>query len=248
MLFDNGGLFGDLDNLFCEKNTNFFTNTNPKTILGKNLVLNFLGEIEFEIRNLGFSNKANEIANFYEECKETTGMITFFTNPVIKMILSEIQNMPTIRTYLKNRIFDDIENDKRKSLDDIFNNNEVIFQKNIDKNREYLKSKILKDREIKKIMEKYNCDKEKAEQLYELQKMQSKKNLLEKELEASFKDILGVDLNSLLSDKPNIKIQKPSKNNGFEISITNDDMDNNIDIQLDDNDNIRNDNSNGFWF
>ena len=62
-------------------------------------------------------------------------MISFFTNPVIKMILSEIQYMPTLRTYLKNRIFDDIENDKRENLDNIYNNNEEIYQNNINKNQ-----------------------------------------------------------------------------------------------------------------
>ena len=250
MLFDNNSFFGDLD-VFCEENTNFFTNTNPKTILGKNLVLNFLGEIEFEIRTLGFSNKANEIANFYENCKTTTGIISFFANPVIKMILQEIQYMPTIRTYLKNRIFDDIENDKIQSLDNIFNNNETIYQENINKNQEYLKAKILKEKEIKKIMSKYNCTKEKAEQLYNKQKLQSAKSQIEKGLENSLRSILSSFDLDIVKDV-NIKTDDDIINDFFELQkksiVIDTDDNNNIELTYDDNENTSQDNSNGFWF
>ena len=252
MLFDNNGFFGDLDSIFCDKNSNFFTNTNPKTILGKNLVLNFLGEIEFEIRTLGFSNKANDIANFYEECKTTTGIISFFTNPVIQMILQEIQYMPTIKKYLKNRIFDDIENDKIQSLDNIFNNNEAIYQENINKNQEYLKAKILKEKEIKKIMSKYNCTKEQAEQLYNKQRLQSTKSQIEKELESGLKNILSsLDLDIIKDIKTDDdiinEIITEQKKKDISKSFNTDDNEN-IEIKFDDNQNTNQDNSNGFWF
>ena len=91
MPLGNDGFF-NMNQLANTSDTSCFTNINTKTILGKNLVLNFLGKIEFEIKALGFSDTANEIAEYYEEAKKQGGIVEFFSNPVIKMILQEIQN------------------------------------------------------------------------------------------------------------------------------------------------------------
>lgn len=99
MFIDNDGfespfdLFEDNDNLF-EQNIN--------TILGKNVVLNFVARVNFEFLNFGWSQTANKIAEFYDSCN---GYIAFMSNPVVKMILEEIEYMPATKKIFKPTYF-----------------------------------------------------------------------------------------------------------------------------------------------
>lgn len=235
MPLGNNDFFG-LDSLFGADTSNFFTTTDTKSVLGKNVVLNFLGKIEFEIRNLGYSDTANEIADFYEKCKkDTCGIIGFFTNPVIKMILNEIQNMPTIRVYLKNRIFDEIEVDKVKSLDNIFKNNDEILEKQKTERTKFLKDKELYKKRINKIMYKHNCSFKEAEQIYKKEQEQKAIKEINKELDKGLSDFLGLGFSS------------PKDNTNYEIKISEDKP---IQITLDDDysDDIEiSDNNDNFW-
>ena len=107
---------------------------NPQSVLGKNKVLNFLGTIGFEISTLGFSNKANEIAEFYDNLKQEKGAVgikEFCDNEVIQSILTEMKSMPTVQRYLNERIFDLVKQDMVNTLNALFNDSEKILKKNI---------------------------------------------------------------------------------------------------------------------
>lgn len=222
--------FFSLENLLGVENSNFFTNTDTKSILGKNIVLNFLGKIEFEIRNLGYSDTANDIAEFYEKCKkDTCGIIGFFTNPVIQMILNEIQNMPTIRAYLKNRILDEIELDKIKNLNDTFENNEDILEKQKEERTKFLKEKELYKKRINRIMNKYKCTFEQAEQIYKEQEEQAKIKELNENLDKTINSMFGI------STEVHTKSHKPNKNKATEIILDDEIID---DTQFSDDNNF----------
>lgn len=122
MFIDNDGFEPPFD-LFEDNNNLFKQNIN--TILGKNVVLNFVARVNFEILNLGWSQTANKIAEFYDSCN---GYITFISNPVVKMILEEIEYMPATKKYLNQRIFQYIEKDKIKDLDRFYKNSESITE------------------------------------------------------------------------------------------------------------------------
>ena len=172
MTFGNS-MFGDFDikNLMTS-DTNMFTDTDVKTILGRNIVKNYLSKIDFEIKTFGYSESSIEIIEFYEECKKKGGIVEFVLNPVIKMILDEMENMRTVKYYLKDRIFDDIEDEKSKSLDDLFNNNEEITEKINQEKQDYMLEKEIRRKEIIKIQKRYNCSFEEAENIYEAHKRQ----------------------------------------------------------------------------
>jgi len=194
MPLGNNDFFG-LDSLLNAEVNNFFVSTDIRTVLGKNIVLNFLGKIEFEIRNLGFSDTANDIADFYEKCKsQNGGIIEFFTNPVVKMILSEIQSMPTLRNYLKKRIFDEIEIDKAKDLDRIFNNNEDILKKQEQERKEFLKEKEMRRKKLKQIAQKHDCTLEQAENILKQQESLQKDKELNKILDESLSNLLNMPI------------------------------------------------------
>lgn len=125
-------LFEDNDNLFKQ---------NINTILGKNVVLNFVARVNFEILNLGWSQTANKIAKFYDSCNS---YITFMSNPVVKMILEEIEYIPATKKYLNQRIFQYIEKDKIKDLDRLYKNSERITEdiKSEEDRRQQLKDRI----------------------------------------------------------------------------------------------------------
>ena len=172
MAFGNS-MFGDFDiKSMMASDTNMFTDTDVKTILGRNIVKNYLSKIDFEIKTFGYSESSIEIIEFYEECKKKGGIVEFISNPVIKMILDEIENMRTVKYYLKDRIFDDIEDEKSKSLDDLFNNNEEITEKINQEKQNYMLEKEIRRKEIIKIQKRYNCSFEEAENIYEAHKRQ----------------------------------------------------------------------------
>ena len=78
--FDLNFLSGDIDVFSQDINS----------VYGKNVIWNFLGKIKGEIKLMGYSNSANEIAEFYDKCKKSGEVAKFFTNPVINMILKEM--------------------------------------------------------------------------------------------------------------------------------------------------------------
>lgn len=187
-------MFGDFDlKGLIGGDTSIFTTTDVKTILGRNIVKNYLSKIDFEIKTFGYSESSIEIVEFYEDCKTKGGIVEFVSNPVIKMILEEIQNMRTVKFYLKERIFDDIEQEKAQSLDNIFNNNEELSEKINQEKQDFMLQKELKRKEISKIQKKYKCSFEEAEKMYEQfqkqQKMSEVNASLSKEFEKLFSDI-----------------------------------------------------------
>ena len=154
-----------------QENLSFFTSTNIKTVLGKNQVLNFVDKMNFELKMFDFSETALNIAEFYEESKNTKGIISFYQNQVIQMILYVIENYPELKKYLYERIFDSIEQDKIKCLDNTFKNNEEIYQKTQEQVNKFVEQKAIYEKQIKKIMKEKKCDRKTAELIYENEKL-----------------------------------------------------------------------------
>lgn len=154
-----------------QDNLSFFTKTNIKTVLGKNQVLNFVDKMNFELKMFDFSETALNIAEFYEESKNTKGIISFYQNQVIQMILYVIENYPELKKYLYERIFDSIEQDKIKCLDNTFKNNEEIYQKTQEQVNKFVEQKAIYEKQIKKIMKEKKCDRKTAELIYENEKL-----------------------------------------------------------------------------
>lgn len=154
-----------------QDNLSFFTSTNIKTVLGKNQVLNFVDKMNFELKMFDFSETALNIAEFYEESKNTKGIISFYQNQVIQMILYVIENYPELKKYLYERIFDNIEQDKIKCLDNTFKNNEEIYQKTQEQVNKFVEQKAIYEKQIKKIMKEKKCDRKTAELIYENEKL-----------------------------------------------------------------------------
>lgn len=126
--FLSGGDFGSAS----------FFEINPQSILGRNKILNFLGIIGFEVGTLGFSNNANEIAEFYDTLKSKyglNGVKKFYENSVIQSILIEMKSMPTVQRYLNERIFDLVKQDMVNTLNALFNDSEKILKKNKEKEK-----------------------------------------------------------------------------------------------------------------
>lgn len=154
-----------------QDNLSFFTSTNIKTVLGKNQVLNFVDKMNFELKMFDFSETALNIAEFYEESKNTKGIISFYQNQVIQMILYVIEDYPNLKKYLYERIFDNIEQDKIKCLDNTFKNNEEIYQKTQEEVNKFVEQKAIYEKKIKKIMKDKKCDRKTAELIYENEKL-----------------------------------------------------------------------------
>ena len=154
-----------------QDNLSFFTSTNIKTVLGKNQVLNFVDKMNFELKMFDFSETALNIAEFYEESKNTKGIISFYQNQVIQMILYVIEDYPNLKKYLYERIFDNIEQDKIKCLDNTFKNNEEIYQKTQEQVNKFVEQKAIYEKQIKKIMKEKKCDRKTAELIYENEKL-----------------------------------------------------------------------------
>lgn len=130
-------LFGLSDDLFQQDVT---------TLRGKNVVLDFVAQIDFEIRLFGWSKTASKIAEFYDTCG---GYCIFMSNPVVKMILNETEYNSTVKKYLDQRFFQYIEQDKIKDLDRIFNNNECLTNDIKAKEDKYIELQDKVNREIK---------------------------------------------------------------------------------------------------
>ena len=120
-MFTNNDDFNILNALLGSNNDLF--QQDVTTLRGKNVVLDFIAQIDFEIRLFGWSKTASKIAEFYDTCG---GYCIFMSNPVVKMILNETEYNSTVKKYLYQRIFQYIEQDKIKDLDRIFNNNERL--------------------------------------------------------------------------------------------------------------------------
>lgn len=169
--FGNFGLGG----LFPTGDLSFFDTTDVKTILGRNLVKNFVCKIKLELQTLGYSETAIEIAEFYDSCRKNGGIIKFVSNPVIKMILNEVENMPSVKYWLQDRIFDDIEVEKAENLDKIYENNDELYEKTQHKEHEYKVNKEIRRKEILKIQRERNCSFEEAEKIYDKKHADTKK-------------------------------------------------------------------------
>lgn len=120
-MFTSNDDFNILNELLGSNNDLF--QQDVTTLRGKNVVLDFIAQIDFEIRLFGWSKTASKIAEFYDTCG---GYCIFMSNPVVKMILNETEYNSTVKKYLYQRIFQYIEQDKIKDLDRIFNNNERL--------------------------------------------------------------------------------------------------------------------------
>lgn len=154
-----------------QDNLSFFTKTNIKTVLGKNQVLNFVDKMNFELKMFDFSETALNIAEFYDDTKNTKGIVSFYQNQVIQMILYVIEDYPNLKKYLYERIFDNIEEDKIKCLDDTFKNNEEIYNKTQEQVNKFVEQKAIYEKKIKKIMKEHKCDRKTAELIYENEKL-----------------------------------------------------------------------------
>ena len=226
-----------------QDNLSFFTSTNIKTVLGRNQVLNFIDKMNFELKLFGFSEIALNIAEFYEESKKTKGIISFYQNQVIQMILYVIESYPELKRYLYERIFDNIEQDKIKCLDDTFKNNEEIYQKTQEQVNKFVEQKAIYEKQIKKIMKEHKCDRKTAELIYENEKL---KKMAQKQ---------GFMLPSFGVEFPNIPNifgtgmpQAPQKDSGSENTISSDNTVEQEEIIIDD---IQNNNDSfddeNFW-
>lgn len=251
MLFDSD-FFGGFEDLFGSQENLFLTDI--KTILGKNVILNYLCKIEFEIRSFGYSSSANEIAKFYEDCKKSGGIVQFFSNPVIKNILQEVQYMPTVKFYLKRRIFDDIEDDKIKALEETLKNNDKLTVKLNKDINEFSKQKELRRKKINKIMKQNDCTFEEAEKIYEQRLLLEQQKKLKQELDQEF-------MNFILPSNTNYTTTKLSSSlpSASDVSKTIKDTfeqfekdriiqkENNTEIKLDDNFNDNNIDNDSYW-
>lgn len=189
-----------------QDNLSFFTSTNIKTVLGKNQVLNFVDKMNFELKMFDFSETALNIAEFYEESKNTKGIISFYQNQVIQMILYVIENYPELKKYLYERIFDSIEQDKIKCLDNTFKNNEEIYQKTQEQVNKFVEQKAIYEKQIKKIMKEKKCDRKTAELIYEnekLKKLAKKQGFVLPSFGVEFPNIPNITVTGIPKDVQN---------------------------------------------
>lgn len=114
--------FNPMFEMLCPKDDLF--QQDVTTLLGKNVVLNFVAQVNFELQILGWSKTADKIAEFYDSCG---GYCAFMSNPVVKMILDEMEYNPVVKKYLYQRIFQYIEQDKIKDLDRLFDYSKCLI-------------------------------------------------------------------------------------------------------------------------
>ena len=186
-----------------QDNLNFFTKTNIKTVLGKNQVLNFVDKMNFELKMFDFSETALNIAEFYDDTKNTKGIVSFYQNQVIQMILYVIEDYPNLKKYLYERIFDNIEQDKIKCLDNTFKNNEEIYQKTQEQVNKFVEQKAIYEKKIKKIMKEHKCDRKTAELIYEnekLKKMAQKQGFILPSFGIEFPNIPSITVTGMPKD------------------------------------------------
>lgn len=157
-MFDEPNILGGIK----EYGNDFFTSVDIDSIVGRNLVLNFIKKIELEIKMLDFSETSMDLIDFYEYCKKNTSVSDFLTNPVVKMIQEEIKNNSLVRKYLDERLFDLMQEDIKKYFQKLYNNSEQLEQEIKTKNQNYILSKTKEEKKIKKIQNQYNCSYEEA--------------------------------------------------------------------------------------
>jgi hypothetical protein len=115
----------DFTNMYDDYTGLFFRN--PLNILDRNIILNFLGQIEFELGTAGFSSTANKIAEFYVAChKSSSGIALFFSNSVIKFIKEQIKHNFKLKNYLNERFFTPIEEERLRYLNYLYRNSEHL--------------------------------------------------------------------------------------------------------------------------
>ena len=207
----------------------FFTKTNIKTVLGKNQVLNFVDKMNFELKMFDFSETALNIAEFYDDTKNTKGIVSFYQNQVIQMILYVIEDYPNLKKYLYERIFNNIEEDKIKCLDDTFKNNEEIYNKTQEQVNKFVEQKAIYEKKIKKIMKEHKCDRKTAELIYEnekLKKMAQKQGFILPSFDIKFSNIPNITGTGMP--------QVPQKDNGSENTISSDNTVEQEEIIIDD--------------
>ena len=141
--FDLNFLSGDIDVFSQDVNS----------VYGKNVIWNFLGKIKGEIKFMGYSNSANEIAEFYDKCKKSGEVAKFFTNPVINMILKEMVKDSTVKNYLEERIFDLIKDEQVQMLNGTLKDNNQKYNDLKIKEQEFIA-----DTKIKEKQKIKNCE------------------------------------------------------------------------------------------
>lgn len=212
-----------------QDNLSFFTKTNIKTVLGKNQVLNFVDKMNFELKMFDFSETALNIAEFYDDTKNTKGIVSFYQNQVIQMILYVIEDYPNLKKYLYERIFNNIEEDKIKCLDDTFKNNEEIYNKTQEQVNKFVEQKAIYEKKIKKIMKEHKCDRKTAELIYEnekLKKMAQKQGFILPSFDIKFSNIPNITGTGMP--------QVPQKDSGSENTISSDNTVEQEEIIIDD--------------
>lgn len=139
-------LFDNFDLNFLSGDINVFSQ-DVNSVYGKNVIWNFLGKIKGEIKIMGYSNSANEIAEFYDKCKTSGEVAKFFTNPVINMILKEMVKDSTVKNYLEERIFDLIKKEQIRLLNNILENNTKKYTDLKIKEQEYIADTKIKEKQ-----------------------------------------------------------------------------------------------------
>lgn len=233
-----------------DEKCNFFTETDVNTITGKNLVLNYLARIELEIRAVGYTEAVVEVAQFFDNFCTKSGkkIADFYLNPVIKMILEKIEEMPRVKAFLNERVFDDIKEMYRQECENTFSCNEEIETKIHTQEQEHIKNQVLKEREIKKIAKEKNISFEEALKLEKQNKQDEEEkrkllNLLHNLppfMLPDTKDCISLDLSNILPSKQRNKKSKNKNQNKDKTKY----------ISLDDdiqNDDTNQDDITNFW-
>ena len=146
-------LFDNFDLNFLSGDINVFSQ-DVNSVYGKNVIWNFLGKIKGEIKFMGYSNSANDIAKFYDKCKKSGEVAKFFTNPVINMILKEMVKDSTVKNYLEERIFDLIKDEQVQMLNGTLKDNNQKYNDLKIKEQEFIADKKIKEKQDIK-----NCEK-----------------------------------------------------------------------------------------
>ena len=139
-------VFDNFDLSFLSGDINVFSQ-DINSVYGKNVIWNFLGKIKGEIKFMGYSNSANEIAEFYDKCKKSGEVAKFFTNPVINMILKEMIKDSTVKNYLEERIFNLIKKEQIQLLNNILENNTEKYTDLKIKEQEYIADTKIKEKQ-----------------------------------------------------------------------------------------------------
>lgn len=159
-------LFDSFDLNFLSGDTNVFSQ-DIKSIYGKNVVWNFLGKIKGEIKFMGYSNSANEIAGFYDKCKKSGEVAKFFTNPVVNMILKEMIKDNTVKNYLQERIFDLIKEEQIQILNNALKDNNQKYTDLKIKEQEFIADTKIKEKQKMEIYK--NLTKENSSDVVSMQ-------------------------------------------------------------------------------